>query len=251
MPLIKKDFEVSLLIKSGAILAEVKQIIYDLVRPGVSLKELDTIAFGEIEDRGAKPAFLNYHGFPATICASVNATLIHGIPDEYVIKDGDVVSIDLGVVYQGYYSDSAFTKAVGFATEDDYKIIDVAEKAFAAGLAAIQPGAYLNDISIAIGKVISDAGLYTTDNFCGHGIGTALHEDPNIFNFSTGKRGPKLQDNMVLCIEPMILQGSKKVKILPDQWSVVAANGKNTAHFEQMVLIKNGRGIVLTGEIKK
>ncbi|CAT04841.1 Methionine aminopeptidase [Mesomycoplasma conjunctivae] len=251
MAIIKTNQEVEKLKKSGALLAEVKQIIYDLVRPGISLKELDTIAFSEIKKRNAEPAFLNYHGFPATICASVNEKLIHGIPDDYIIKDGDVVSIDMGLIYQGYYSDSAFTKGVGQITYYDKKIIECTEQAFQAGFEAIKPGAYTGDIGFAIQEVVKKCGFYTPKDFCGHGIGSALHEDPNIFNEGQKAKGLKLKDNMVICIEPMLLQNSPKVKILKDGWSVVGLSGKNSAHFEQTILIKDGVGHILTGEIKK
>ncbi|QJB71223.1 type I methionyl aminopeptidase [Mycoplasma sp. 1654_15] len=251
MKIIKTDQEIEILKKAGKLLAEVKQIIYDLVRPGVSLKELDAIAFKEITKRNAKPSFLNYQGFPATICASVNQKLIHGIPDEYIIKDSDVVSIDLGLIYEGFHSDTAFTKAVGQVSYNDKKIIQVAEDAFWAGFNAIKKDATTLDIANAIFKVIKQNNLYTPKEFSGHGIGTSLHEEPYIYNYPNKNDVVKLKDNMVICIEPMILQNSDKVKILKDGWSVIAASNKNAAHFEQMVLIKNNKGIILTGEIKK
>lgn len=243
---IKSAFEIEKIKKSCQILAEVKQIVFDHVRPGVSLKELDSIAFKEILKRGAQPNFKGLYGFPATICASVNQELIHGIPSDYKIQNGDIVSIDMGCMYQGYHSDSAFTKGAGTITKEDQKIIDVAKKAFEAGLNAIKPGARVGDISYAIGQVIKKNNLYTPFEYCGHGIGTSLHEDPQIFNDGKPGTGPLLRDGMVICIEPMILQGSRKIFLLEDDWTVVSASGKNASHYEHTILIENGKGVVLT-----
>ncbi|QGZ97458.1 type I methionyl aminopeptidase [Mycoplasma sp. NEAQ87857] len=242
---IKSKDEINKITISCKILAEVKQVVYDFVRPGVSLKEIDQLAFKEIIKRGAKPAFLGLYGFPATACISVNDELIHGIPSDYIVKDGDLVSVDLGCIYQGYHSDSAFTKGVGTISESDQKIIDVAKGAFLAGLNAIKKGARVGDVSYAIGQYIKQHNLYTPDEFCGHGIGKALHEDPNVPNDGRPKTGPLLKDGMVICIEPMITQ-TPGIKMLNDGWTVVSRDGSNTAHYEHTILIKNGKGIVLT-----
>ncbi|WP_426461483.1 type I methionyl aminopeptidase [Mycoplasma hafezii] len=242
---IKDKSAIEKITRSCQILAEVKAVLWDFVRPGVSLKELDQLAFKEITKRGAEPAFLGLYGFPATACISVNEQLIHGIPSDYVIQEGDLVSIDLGCKYQGYNSDSAFTKGVGKISATDQKIIDVAKGSFEAGLAAIKKGARVGDVSYAIGQYIKKHNLYTPDEFCGHGIGLQLHEDPNVMNDGKKGTGPLLKDGMVICIEPMITQ-SPGIKILKDGWTVVSRDGKNTAHYEHTVLIKNGRGVVLT-----
>ncbi|WP_027334991.1 type I methionyl aminopeptidase [Mycoplasmopsis felifaucium] len=243
---IKSPREVELITQSCKILAEVKDVLYDFVRPCISLKELDSIAFNEIIKRGAKPAFKGLYGFPGTACISVNEELIHGIPSNYVIKDGDIVKIDLGCDYQGYKSDSAFAKGVGNITAEDQKIIKVAKEAFEAGLKAIKPGARVGDISYAVGQVIKKNNLYTPKEYCGHGIGKDVHEDPYVYNEGTPHTGPLLKDNMVICIEPMILQNSAKIRTKKDKWTVVSAEGKNAAHYEHTVLIKNGKGVVLT-----
>ncbi|WP_338822905.1 type I methionyl aminopeptidase [Mycoplasmopsis felifaucium] len=243
---IKSPREVELITQSCKILAEVKDVLYDFVRPGISLKELDSIAFNEIIKRGAKPAFKGLYGFPGTACISVNEELIHGIPSNYIIKDGDIVKIDLGCDYQGYKSDSAFTKGVGNITAEDQKIINVAKEAFEAGLKAIKPGARVGDISYAVGQVIKKNNLYTPKEYCGHGIGKDVHEDPYVYNEGIPHTGPLLKDNMVICIEPMILQNSAKIRTKKDKWTVVSAEGKNAAHYEHTVLIKNGKGVVLT-----
>ncbi|RIV16567.1 type I methionyl aminopeptidase [Mycoplasmopsis gallopavonis] len=245
MSLIKSENDIAKITKSCQILAEVKQIVYDFVRPGVSLKEVDQLAFKEIIKRGAKPAFLGLYGFPATACISVNEQLIHGIPNDYIIQNGDLVSVDLGCIYEGYNSDSAFTKGVGQITDQDQKLINVAKGAFEAGLAAIKRGARIGDISNAIGEYIKKNNLYTPDEFCGHGIGLQLHEDPNVPNAGKKGTGMLLKDGMVICIEPMVTQ-SRGIKILNDGWTVVSRDGKNTSHYEHTVLIKNGKGIVLT-----
>ncbi|AJR12152.1 Methionine aminopeptidase [Mesomycoplasma dispar] len=245
MAIIKTDFEISQIKIASKILAEVKAKVYDFVRPGISLKEIDAIAFKEIKAKNAEPAFLNYQGFPATICASVNEILIHGIPSDYVLKQGDIVSIDLGLSYNGFFADSAFTKSLGENAENE-KLIKCAKEAFFAGLGAIKPGASTGDIGFAIANVIKSYGFFTPREFSGHGIGRQLHENPNIYNFGTPGKGVKLKDNMVICIEPMILQTSAKIKILNDGWSVIAKDGRKTSHYEQTVLIQNGKGVILT-----
>ncbi|QIW61923.1 type I methionyl aminopeptidase [Mycoplasmopsis gallinacea] len=243
--LVKKPHEIQKITKACQILAEVKQIVYDFVSPGVSLKEIDQLAFKEIVKRGAKPAFLGLYGFPATACISVNDELIHGIPSDYVVKEGDLISVDLGCIWDGYNSDSAFTKGVGKIDPSDQKLIDVAKGAFQAGIAAIKKGARVGDISHAIGQYIKKHNLYTPDEFCGHGIGKSLHEDPNVHNDGKKGTGPILKDGMVICIEPMITQ-TQKIRILDDGWTVVSDDGSNTSHYEHTVLIKDGKGVVLT-----
>ncbi|MGZ9762126.1 type I methionyl aminopeptidase [Mycoplasma sp. 394] len=242
---ILNEEQIKKITKSCKILAEVKQILWDFIRPGVSLKEIDQLAFKEITKRGAKPAFLGLYGFPATTCISVNEQLIHGIPNNYIIKDGDLVSVDIGCIWQGFNSDSAFTKAIGNVSASDQKLIDVAKGAFEAGLKAIKRGARVGDISAAIGRYIKKNGLYTPVEFCGHGIGSHLHQDPNVNNTGHKGSGPLLKNGMVLCIEPMIIQ-TPHIKILSDGWTVISANKTNTAHYEHTVLIKDFQGVVLT-----
>ncbi|MFV8470353.1 type I methionyl aminopeptidase [Mycoplasma sp. AA7A] len=242
---IKNPSEIEKISKSCKILAEVKQIIWDFVRPGVSLKDIDQLAFKEIIKRGAKPAFKGLYGFPATACISVNEQLIHGIPSNYILKEGDLISVDLGCIWEGYNSDSAFTKGVGKISAADQKLIDVAKESFYAGFHAIKKGARVGDVSYAIGKYIKENGYYTPAEFCGHGIGRKLHEDPYVPNDGVKGTGPLLRDGMVICIEPMITQ-YPKIKTLKDGWTVISADGSNNAHYEHTVLIKNGKGVILT-----
>ncbi|MGL5308650.1 MAG: type I methionyl aminopeptidase [Metamycoplasmataceae bacterium] len=246
MTIIKSEREIDLIKKSCSILKEVKKIIYDAIKPGVSLLELDKLAYDEIIKREAKPAFLNYHGFKGTICASVNEELIHGIPSKRILVEGDLVSIDIGAIYDGYFSDSAFTKAVGNASDEDLFLIKVAEEAFNVGLHAIQKGARTGDIAFAIGSYLKSQNVYTPIEFSGHGIGKSLHEEPYINNDGIKGTGELLKDNMVICIEPMILQKSRKIKILKDGWTVISMSKMKSSHYEQTVLIKDGKGIVLT-----
>ncbi|UUM19731.1 type I methionyl aminopeptidase [Mycoplasma sp. 1578d] len=243
--LIKTPQEIAKITKSCSILAEVKQVIYDFVRPGISLKEIDQLAFNEIIKRNAQPAFLGQYGFPATACISVNEQLIHGIPTDYILRDGDLLSVDLGCKWEGYYSDSAFTVGVGTISPANQKLIDVAVGAFNAGLKAIKRGARIGDISHAIGSYIKKAGYYTPNEFCGHGIGLALHEEPHVPNDGIKGTGMLLKDGMVICIEPMITQ-TPHIRTLSDGWTIVSKDKSNTSHYEHTVLIKNGKGIVLT-----
>lgn len=243
---VKSQREIDLITKSCQILACVKQKVRDAIRPGVSLKDLDSIAYNETIKAGAQPAFLGYMGFKGTICASVNEELIHGIPTDRILKEGDLLSVDMGVQYQGYFSDSAFSVSVGKPTKENTFLISVAEEAFNHGLEAIKPGARIGDISFAIGEYIRKQKLYTPKEFTGHGIGKELHEEPYVYNEGRKGTGPLLVDGMVICIEPMILQKSKRITILKDGWTVVAQSGLKSSHYEHTVLIKNGKGIVLT-----
>ncbi|MDC8927113.1 type I methionyl aminopeptidase [Metamycoplasma hyosynoviae] len=245
---IKTLEEIEKIKKACSILAEVKKIVYDFISPGVSLKEIDSVAFKEIIKRQGKPAFLGQYGFPNTCCISVNEELIHGIPSDYVVKNGDIVKIDMGVIWDGYYSDSAFTKGVGDISEQDKKLIQVAKDAFYAGFNAIKVGKRIGDISFAIGSYIKSQGFYTPEEYTGHGIGKELHEDPIVDNDGIPGTGPIIRNGMVICIEPMILQKSKNVVVKKDRWTVVDPYGLNTSHYEQTVLIYDNKAYILTGD---
>ncbi|MDC8918049.1 type I methionyl aminopeptidase [Metamycoplasma hyosynoviae] len=245
---IKTLEEIEKIKKTCSILAEVKKIVYDFISPGVSLKEIDSVAFKEIIKRQGKPAFLGQYGFPNTCCISVNEELIHGIPSDYVVKNGDIVKIDMGVIWDGYYSDSAFTKGVGDISEQDKKLIQVAKDAFYAGFNAIKVGKRIGDISFAIGSYIKSQGFYTPEEYTGHGIGKELHEDPIVDNDGIPGTGPIIRNGMVICIEPMILQKSKNVVVKKDRWTVVDPYGLNTSHYEQTVLIYDNKAYILTGD---
>lgn len=243
---IKTPQEIEKMKKAAKILAEVKQIVWDSIKPGMTLLDIDAIAEKEIIKRGAKSNFKGYGGFPNVACISVNEILIHGIPNDYVVKEGDLVKVDLGCTWEGYHADSAFTKPIGKVSAESTKVMNVAIEAFKRGLNAIKPGARVGDVSAAIGDYVKSQGMYVPTNFTGHGIGTALHEDPYVPNEGNKKTGPLLKNGMVICIEPMIIQTSKEVKILGDGWTVKALDGKHTAHYEHTILIEDGHGVVLT-----
>ncbi|XP_023226509.1 uncharacterized protein LOC111627171 [Centruroides sculpturatus] len=207
--------------RSGAILAQVKRVLRQAIKPGVSTEQLDKLASQTIAKLGGQPSFLGYQGYPKTICASVNEQMIHGLPNSRQLAAGDLLKIDVGVKYRGYHADSAFT---------------------------VEPGARVGDIENAIGSYVRGQGLCVPSDYSGHGIGLALHEEPSIFNDGLAGRGPLLRDGMTICIEPMILQTSSNVKVLDDGWTVVASDGKLTAHYEETILIEHGRAVVLTQE---
>ncbi len=243
---IKTSSEIDLMKKSAEILAIAKQKVYDAIKPGITTNELDVIANKTITEMGAKAAFLGYGGFPKTACISVNEELIHGIPSARVLKEGDVVSVDMGAIWKGYYSDSAFTLGVGKITKEDEKLIQVAKDAFYVGIDQIKRGARVGDIEFAIGEFITKSGYFTPQNYTGHGIGTALHEDPRVHNIGQKGTGPLLKDGMVICIEPMILQNSDQSKTLEDGWTIVSNDGSNASHYEHTVLIEDGKPVLLT-----
>ena len=247
---IKTKYEIDLMKKSGEILAEVKQIIFDAIKPGISTLELDLLAEEEIKKRGAKPAFKGYGGFPGTACISVNEELIHGIPSrKRIIREGDVVSVDMGAIWKGYYSDSAFTKGVGKISDSDKKLIQVAKDAFYAGMNQIKKGARVGDIEFAIGEFVSKKGYFVPDNFTGHGIGKNLHEEPQVHNKGIKGKGPLLQNGMVIAIEPMILQKSDEVIHLDDDWTIISKNKLNTSHYEHTIAIIDWEPVILTGDM--
>lgn len=243
---IKNQKEITKMKKSAQILIKVKKKVYKSIKPGITLLELDLIAEKEILKHNAKSNFKGYKGFPNVSCISVNDTLIHGIPNHYKLKEGDLVKVDLGCIWKGYHSDSAFTKGVGKISKQSQKVLNVAKQAFNEGLNAIKPGARVGDISQAIGDYVSSMGMFVPQEFTGHGIGKKLHEEPSIPNKGIKGTGELLKDGMTLCIEPMIMQKSSKIKIMKDNWTIKAKDGKNTAHYEHTILIKNGYPEILT-----
>ncbi|MCP4337138.1 MAG: type I methionyl aminopeptidase [Mycoplasma sp.] len=232
--------------KSCKIISKVKKELKKIIKPGLTPIELDKYAEKRILELEAKPAFKGYQGFKNTLCISLNDDLIHGIPNDKPFKNGDIIKIDMGCIYKGYYSDTAFTIGLGNLSNKDKHLIKTAKEAFEAGLNAIKPGSRVGDISKAIGLVIKNNGFFTPKEFSGHGIGSSLHEEPYIFNEPEVSKGPLLKDGMVIAIEPMLLQKSQKIKILNDGWTVKSLSGKNSSHYEETVLIKNGYGIILT-----
>jgi len=226
--------------------AEVLGLVSEAVVPGVTTGELDALARRLIGERGAKPSFLGYRGYPAAICISVNDEVIHGIPGRRVVMPGDVVSLDVGVYYNGFHGDSATTVMVGVANPDVVRLVETTKRALAAAVAAVRPGGRLSDVSHAVESIARASGCSVVRDFVGHGVGRHLHEDPQIPNYGAPGCGPVLRPGMTLAIEPMVNLGSSDVVVLDDKWTVVTRDGKPSAHFEHTVAVLEERAEVLT-----
>ncbi|MEI7027588.1 type I methionyl aminopeptidase [Paenibacillus sp. y28] len=233
----KSESELELMRVAGRIVAETHLLMAQAVQPGVTTLELDRIAEQFIRSQGAYPSFKGYHGFPASICASVNDELVHGIPGPRKLQDGDIISIDIGAQYKGYHGDSAWTYPVGRISEQKQKLLKITEEALYAGIAEVKPGARLYSISHAIQQIGEQNGYSIVREYAGHGIGQSLHEDPDVPNYGPYGRGPSLKPGMVLAIEPMFIEGQRFVRTLEDQWTVVTKDGTWCTHFEHTVAI--------------
>lgn len=232
---------------AGRVVAEMHAAVRAAARPGVTTAYLDKVAAEVIERRGASSNFFGYHGFPATICTSVNDEVVHGIPGNRVLLDGDVLSVDCGAIVNGWHGDAAFTMGVGTITADAQRLIDVADAALAAAIQQMRPGRTLGDVGHAVERVVKDAGYGSPRDFCGHGIGTAMHEDPDVENRGRPGRGLGLDVGVVLAIEPMLIEGGHdSVRQLADGWTVVTADGSLAAHTEHTVLVGDHGPEILT-----
>ena len=235
---IKSLREIELMREAGKLLGKAHDELGKAIRPGMSTKEVDRIGEEIIRSYGCIPSFLNYNGFPASICVSVNEEVVHGIPSKHrILQDGDIVSLDAGLIYKGYHSDAARTVAVGEISDDAKKLIEVTKQCFFEGIKFAKEGNHLNDISTAIGDYARSFGYGVVEELVGHGIGTELHEDPQIPNFPMKRKGIKLQAGMTLAIEPMINIGTCKVEWLDDGWTVVSKDRSLSAHYENTILI--------------
>ena len=235
---IKSNKEIELMREAGKILAITHEELEKALRPGMSTWDINRIGEEVIRSYGCIPSFLNYNGYPASICVSVNNEVVHGIPSKKkFIKEGDIVSLDAGVIYKGYQSDAARTHGVGQISEEAEKLIRVTRESFFEGIKIIKEGVHLNEVSKAIQAYAESHGFSVVRDLVGHGIGTALHEDPQIPNFAQKRRGPRLQAGMTLAIEPMINAGKYSVNWLDDDWTVVTADGSLSAHYENTVLV--------------
>lgn len=248
MPItIKSSREIELMTEAGRILEIVHNELGKALRPGMSTKAIDKLGEEVIRSYGCIPSFLDYNGYPASICVSVNDEVVHGIPSEHrIIQEGDIVSLDAGVIYKGYQSDAARTHAVGEISEEAKKLIDVTSESFFEGIKYAREGNHLFDISAAIGKYAEDRGYGVVRDLCGHGIGTALHEAPEIPNYAMNRKGVKLKAGMTLAIEPMINIGGWEVDWMDDDWTVVTRDHSLSAHYENTVLITEGEPKLLT-----
>lgn len=233
--------------KASVIVAEALNAIKEFVSPGVTTKDLEQIAEDIIRRRGGTPAFKGYRGYPASICASVNDEVVHGIPSSTVVlKPGDIVSIDLGVIYDGYIGDAAITVPVGEISNEAKRLLEVTEKALYIGIQQAKVNNRVTDISHAIQSYVEAHGFSVVRNFVGHGVGKSLHEDPQVPNFGPPGKGPKLKEGMTLAIEPMVNAGRYDVVVLDDGWTAKTVDGSLSAHFEHTVLIKKGGPEILT-----
>ncbi len=226
--------------------AQALQLAGSLVRPGITTAEIDREVCKFIRKAGAKPSFLGYGGFPASACISVNDTVIHGIPGSRVIREGDIVSVDVGAYYNGFHGDNAATFAAGEISPEARALLDATEASLYEGIAAAQPGNRVGDIGAAVQRYVEERGYSVVRQYVGHGVGTDLHEDPNVPNFGTPGRGPRLLPGMTLAIEPMINAGTHEVKVLGDKWTVVTLDGRLSAHFEHTIAITPDGPVILT-----
>ena len=243
----KSTREIGLMREAGRIVALAHQEVKKHIKPGISTLELDRIVEQVIRANGATPSFKGYNGFPGSICASINEVVIHGIPKATtILKDGDIIAIDIGACYKGYHGDSAWSYYVGKINPNDEKLMNVTKEALYKGLEQAKPGNRLGDISAAIGKYAKSYGYGVVEEFTGHGVGRNLHEDPAIPNYGIPNTGPLLQAGMTLAIEPMINAGTKKVKILSDGWTTITSDRKKSAHFEHTILITDDGCEILT-----
>lgn len=237
MIICKSEVELGFMREAGRIVAETHRLLAKSIEPGISTLELDSIAESFIRSQDATPSFKGYNGFSGSICASVNEELVHGIPGKRKLNEGDIISIDIGAEYRGYHGDSAWTYGVGKITESAQQLLDVTEQSLYAGLALVKPDVRLYTISHAIQRVIEDAGFSVVREYVGHGIGAALHEEPQIPNYGIPDRGPRLKPGMALAIEPMVIAGGRHVKTLTDNWTVVTVDSSWCAHFEHTVAV--------------
>ena len=243
---IKNEREISMMRRACKITAAARALAGDMVRPGVTTKEIDKAVHDFIVSHGATPSFLNYSGYPASSCISVNQTVIHGIPDERVLKEGDIVSIDVGAYIGGFHGDCAATFACGEISPEAQKLIDVTKRSFFEGIKFARQGCRVSDIGSAVQTYVEANGFSVVRDFIGHGVGANLHESPEVPNYGRPGRGPRLIKGMTLAIEPMVNAGAYGVRILPDGWTTVTADGSLSAHYENTVLITDGEPEILT-----
>ena len=243
---IKNEHELIAMRQACKITAAARALAGEMVRPGVMTKQIDKAVHDFIVSRGAKPSFLGYGGFPASSCISVTSTVIHGIPGDYTLQDGDIVSIDVGAYYKGFHGDCAATFACGTISAEAKKLIDVTKQSFFEGLRFATQGHRVSDISHAIQTYVESNGFSVVRSFVGHGVGAQLHEEPEVPNFGAAGRGPRLLRGMTLAVEPMVNMGTYEVRVLKDRWTTVTADGKLSAHYENTVLITDGEPEILT-----
>jgi methionyl aminopeptidase len=234
--------------RAGRITTEARDRVAEAVRPGITTRELDAVAEEAIRSAGAVPSFKGYRGFPASICTSVNDEIVHGIPGPRVLQEGDLISLDVGAIWEGYHGDSAVTVFVGEPPSGEAeKLVRVTEESLEAAISQIRPGGRLSDIGHAVQQVAEGAGFSVVREYVGHGVGQALHEDPQIPNYGPPGRGVELRPGLVIAVEPMVNVGGWETRVLEDQWTVVTADGSLSAHFEHTIAVTEDGAEVLTG----
>lgn len=244
---IKSAREIELMRESCRLLAIVHKELENAIRPGMSTMDIDILGDTLIRKMGCVPNFRDYHGYPGSICTSINNEVVHGIPNKHrILNDGDIISLDAGLIYKGYHSDAARTHAVGEISKEAQKLIDVTKQSFFEGIKMAKAGNHLHDISNAIDAYITPFGYGIVRDLVGHGIGTALHEDPQIPNFAQTRKGIKLEAGMTLAVEPMVNAGRADVEWLDDDWTVITEDGSLSAHYENTILITDGEPEILT-----
>jgi methionyl aminopeptidase len=246
--MIKTPQEIEKMRRSGQVVREVLEHVRKFVKPGASTQDLENVAVEKMKELGAKPAFKGYRGYPCVLCTSVNEEVVHGIPSaERVLRDGDIVSIDTGVIIDGFYGDSAITVAVGEKVNPrTKKLLEVTQASLASAIEAVKPGATLGDVGAAVQEVVEAGGFSVVREFVGHGIGTRLHEDPQVPNYGRRGQGQKLRAGMVIAIEPMVNAGKPDVQVLSDGWTAVTQDGSLSAHFEHTVAVTDEGAMILT-----
>lgn len=240
----KEDIEI--MRRAGRVVSLTLDMVGKHIKPGITTREIDTLVEDFIRSKGAIPAFKNYHGYPASACVSIDDEVVHGIPGDRILKEGEIVSVDVGAIVDGFYGDSARTFAVGGISDEKKKLLEMTQKCLMAGIDQARAGNRLGAISAAVQKLAEENGLGVVRELVGHGIGRAMHEEPQVPNFGQPTEGPLLQAGMVLAIEPMINAGSYNVKTMPDGWTVVTTDGQPSAHFEHTVAITEGEPDILT-----
>jgi methionyl aminopeptidase len=245
---IRKPDEIAKLKRAGEIVGNTLHYLHNLIKPGMTLKEIDALGEAYIREQGAIPSFKGLYGFTGSVCTSLNEVCIHGVPDDTVVKEGDILGLDIGTKLDGYYGDAAITMAIGEITEKDKALIDCSRGALYHAIDMIKPGMRFKELTKILEEYITQAGFVPLRDYCGHGIGTKPHDEPNIPNYLEGKpnQGPKIKNGMVFCLEPMVCQTSGTPVLLEDEWSVVSDDGLRTAHYEHQVAVVDGKAVILT-----
>ncbi|PTM54663.1 type I methionyl aminopeptidase [Desmospora activa] len=246
MIILKSSKEIERMRRAGRVVYEAHQLIREAIRPGITTKEIDRIVDSYIRKQGATPSFKGYNGFKGSVCASVNEELVHGIPGERVLEEGDIITVDIGAFLDGYHGDSAWTYPVGTISAEASRLLEVTEDSLYRGLKQALPGNRIGDISHAIQTIVEEAGFSIVREYVGHGVGQNLHEEPSVPNFGPPGKGPRLKPGMTLAVEPMVNVGSRHVKTLGDNWTVVTEDGSLCAHFEHTIAITEDGHEILT-----